>query len=241
LVINSKSVFAVSSLEYPILKSDYRAFWVNNLNNSSKEPLKKMNFSNEFTYRVPAESRLTSIKDSLLVEYGKNRTKTLLYQTVGGFVASAGISFVYLYFATNGFEDNSDESIGAAFGLMFKVFKAAIIYSFTRPLFINTFGNTDKLEGSYWKTFLIYHATSYAIAGLYTLGSKFVNVKNRNYLLPILVLSDLTCAYVASKYHTKTLKLRKSYVQELKFSAAPTVVQSYDGKFTLGVGLSLKF
>ena len=214
LVINSIPVLADSTHEFPILKYDYRAFWVNTLSNSSKELEKKMNFADDFAYRVPVESRLTSIKDSLLVEYGKTRTKTLLYQTVGGFVGSAGITVGYLYLATNGFENNSDESLGAGIGLMFKVFYASIIYSFTRPLFINIFGNTDKLEGSYWKTFLIFQFTSYAITGLYGIASSFAKIENRNYLIPIFVLSELTCAYVASKYHTTTLKLRKSYVRK---------------------------
>lgn len=242
LLINSKSVLADSPLEYPILKSDYRAFWVNNLNNSSIKLEKKMNIANEFTYIVPAESRLTSIKDSLLVEYGKTRTKTLLYQTLGGFLGSTLISIGLLYKINEGLSDDPDsESLGEFFGALYKSFAVSLFYAITRPLLINKFGNTEELEGSYFKTFIVFHSTSYIILSVAAISSKYVEIKDKKYIIPIFILSDLTCAYVASKYHTKTLKLRKNYRQELKFSAAPTVIQNYNGNFTLGVGLSLSF
>lgn len=213
LLILFISVTANASNLTMIQKVDYRTFWVNTVSKVDENVKINYSIAKEYSYQVPENDRLTSIKDSLLVEYQKNRTKTMLYQTVGGFLGATLISGGFLYLITDGFETlRNQETLGDGIGATFSVLYASLLYTFIRPLFIHSFGNTSELVGSYWGTFLAYHSMTYIFGGIFSIGSNYYKVMDKNILTILLVSVELTASYVAAKYHTKKIKLRKDYI-----------------------------
>jgi len=197
-------------------------------------------------YHEPLKQKLDQIRDSLLVEYDKVRSKKIVYQTIGGFVGTTLISGTVLFFMTDGFETfrNSNESLGAGIASFYSLAITYGVYAFVRPAFITTFGNTEEMSGSYFSTFIGYHTISFILGTAFAYSSSFVPLNKGAAIVGGVVglaLIDLIPAYFIANKYKKTLKLRRRYIDNLIVTTSPTLLQTPNGNLTLGAGIRIGF
>lgn len=153
-------------------------------------------------------------KKKLLAQYG--------FGLAGGLAAGYAGAILAIYLSDE--KDASWDVIGYA------LIGAYTGFAIARPYIIYWFGNYKDYTGSFWWTFLTYHAT------FVTTGAFTTSISDNDYSV---LLADGIACVAASYMHYRTLKKNDNKISSIQIS--PTLLQAENRNFISGLKLSFKF